>query len=197
MLYYTWDFGDGPVLTIPLSNEVVHEFDKPGPYAIHVGVFETGDTVDLPIGSAVATLEVEASANYLMDLHKMKKFDLDFRVESDWINPLPGATNIFNWVHESWGELVWDGVYFFMQWEAYNGKETISGRVSQDGTTIEQLDIRYDFVHNTGVSHWQVIRVEGLPIRLNSSNYFEGIKYGEEVATYVSYFSSDQITDYH
>ena len=114
-IYYTWDFGDGPVLTIPFNNEVVYEFEKAGPYVIHVGVFETGDPVDIPIGSAITTVEVEASGNYLTELHKMKKFNLSFRVESDWINPLPGQISTFPWEHESWAELNWDGVYFSMQ----------------------------------------------------------------------------------
>jgi hypothetical protein len=55
---YEWDFGDGPGLIIPFSNEVAHVFQKPGNYVIHVEIFESTEKAANVLGSALVTVEV-------------------------------------------------------------------------------------------------------------------------------------------
>ena len=56
-----------------------------------------------------------------------------------------GLSGLFSWVWDSYGEVIWDGVNFSMQWEQYNHSEVMTGRVYADGTIIEQLIIRHEF----------------------------------------------------
>jgi hypothetical protein len=193
-VYYLWDFGDGPTLSIPLSNEVTHVFTKPGPYAIHVGVFEPSDPVDMPVGSAVGMVDVEASANHLMELHKMKKFSLDFSVQHDYIE---GMSGIYSWDMDSYGEVVWNGVNFSMEWSQYNHSERMTGQVSEDGTIIKQLKIRHEFVDSKGITEWFELEIVDLPFWDDPMpDRFIVDKSGIDIQEFVPYFNTYRTAGY-
>ena len=190
---YEWDFGDGPGIAIPFSNEANHVFEKEGTYVIYLEVFESDEEAANTLGSAYLEVEVEASANHLVELHQMKKFSLDFAVQHDYIEGMSGR---YTWDFPSYGEVVWDGVNFSMQWEQYNHSEVMTGRVSEDGTMIEQLKIRHEFKDSVNPA-WYELEIQNLPFWTdNMPDSFIVSKSDEDVQNYVVYFNTNRTAGY-
>ena len=187
---YEWDFGDGNGKIIPFSNEVIHLYENPGNYTIRVVLFESDEEAAPLLGIATATVEVEASANHLMELHQMNKFALDFAVQHDYVEGMSGR---YSWDYESYGEVIWDRVNFSMQWEQYGHSEVMTGRVSADGTVIEQLKIRHVF----GDSDWYELEIQNLPFWTDTMpDRFITQVSNEDVQNYVVYFNTYRTAGY-
>ena len=191
---YEWDFGDGTMKAIPYSNEVVHSFNKPGKYVIYVEVFDSEEEAANVIGSAYLTVNVEKSANHLAELHKMKKFALSFAVQHDYVE---GMSGVFSWAWDSYGEVIWDGINFSMEWSQYNHSEWMTGRVSEDGTLIEQLKIRHEFVNSQEGTEWYELEIQNLPFWGDTMpGRFVVDVDDEDVEKYVTYFNSFRTAKY-
>ena len=192
--YYEWDFGDGSGIGIPFSNEATHIYDKEGTYTIRVLLFESDEEAAPLLGIATTKVEVEASANHLIELHQMKNFELDFAVQHDYVEGMSGR---YSWDFESYGEVLWDGVNFSMQWDQYNHSEIMTGRVSEDGTVIEQLKIRHEFKASDGSTQWAEIEIADLPFWTDTmpDRFIVSVS-NEDVQNYVVYFNTYRTAGY-
>ena len=192
--YYKWDFGDESGLIIPLFNEVTHAFTDAGQHTIKVDLCES-EADDAPVmASASTTLLIEPSAIHLTELQQMNKFALDFSVQHDYAE---GNSGIFLWDWDSYGEVVWDGVNFSMEWSKYNHSERMTGRVSEDGTIIEQLKIRHEF-SSSGSTEWYELEIQNLPFWEDTmpDRFIVDVD-NEDVEKYVTYFNSHRTVGYH
>jgi len=181
---YEWDFGDGTMKVIPYSNEVIHSYDKSGKHVIYVEVFDSEEEAANVLGTAYLTINVEESSNHLLELHEMKKFALDFAVQHDYVEGMSGEVN-------------WDGINFSMEWSQYNHSERMTGRVSEDGTRIEQLKIRHEFIDSKGRTEWYELEIQNLPFWEDTmpDRFIVDIS-KQEVEKYVTYFNSHRTAGY-
>lgn len=188
--YYEWDFGDGSGIGMPFSNEATHLYEKAGTYTVRVELFESEEEDAPLLGVTTAEVEVEASADHLAELHQMKKFSLDFAVQHDYVEGMSGR---YSWDFESYGEVIWDGVNFSMQWEQYNHSEVITGRVSEDGTIIEHLKIRHEFSD----TEWYELEIQNLPFWTDTmlDRFIVSVS-NEDVQNYVVYFNTYRTAGY-
>lgn len=191
---YEWDFGDNNGKIIPFSNEVTHLYQKDGTYTIRVLLFESDEEAAPLLEVATAEVKVEASANHLIELHQMKKFSLDFAVQHDYVE---GMSDRYSWDFESYGEVLWDGVNFSMQWEQYNHSEVMTGRVSEDGMVIEQLKIRHEFKASDGSLQWAEIEIADLPFWTDTmpDRFIVSVS-DEDVQNYIAYFNTYRTAGY-
>jgi PKD repeat protein len=191
---YEWDFGDGTMKVIPYSNEVIHSFDKPGKHVIYVEVFDSEEEAANVLGTAYLTINIEESSSHLLELHKMKKFALSFAVQHDYVE---GMSGVFSWAWDSYGEVIWDGINFSMEWSQYNHSERMTGRVSEDGTLIEQLKMRHEFIDSKGLTEWYELEIQNLPFWEDTmpDRFIVDID-DEEVGKYVTYFNSYRTAGY-
>jgi hypothetical protein len=188
---YEWDFGDGSGITIPFSNEATHLYSEDGNYTVKVTIFDSSDAGASVLGVATVNVKVEASANHLQELHQMKQFALTFAVQHDYVE---GMSGVFVWGWDSHGEVVWDGVNFSMEWDQYGHSERMTGRVSEDGTVIEQLKIRHEF----GDTEWYELEIQNLPFWKDTmpDRFIVDVD-NEAVPEYVVYFNSYRTAGYH
>ena len=191
---YEWDFSDGTKKVIPYSNEVIHSFDKPGKHVIYVEVFDSEEEAANVLGTAYLTIIVEESPNHLVELHQMKKFALDFAVQHNYVE---GMSGVFLWDWDSFGEVVWDGINFSMEWSQYSHFERMTGRVSEDGTSIEQLKIRHEFIDSQGQTTWHELEIQNLPFWEDTMpDRFLVEVDDKDVEKYVTYFNSYRTAGY-
>jgi len=191
---YEWDFGDGTGKIIPFSNEVTHVFKEAGSHVIYVEVFESEEEASPQLGSAFIEVDVVATASHLEELHQMKRFSLDFAVQHDYVE---GMSGVFLWDWNSFGEVVWDGVNFTMEWEQDNHSEKMFGSVSEDGTIIKQLKIRREFVDSKGNTEWYELETIVLPFWTDTiPDRFIVDKSGEAVKEFVPYFNTYRTAGY-
>lgn len=193
---YKWDFGDGTVAKIPYTNEVSHLFIKPGSYVVSVDVLDSEVLGENKLASTYLPIEVEEPANYLADLHRMKKFDLDFTVQHDYTDL---TTGIFVWDWDSYGEVIWDETHFSMEWSQDRHSEHMMGRMSEDGITIEHLIIRHEY-QDTDRAHtirWYELVIHNLPFTTDEvPDRFTVNKRGEELRDFVIYFNTYKTEGY-
>ena len=193
---YEWDFGDGTVAKIPYTNEVSHLFIKPGSYVVSVDVLDSEVLGENILASTYLPVEVNEPANYLTDLHRMKKFDLDFTVQHDYTDL---TTGVFVWDWDSYGEVIWDETHFSMEWSQDRHSEHMMGRVSEDGTTIEHLIIRHEFqdIDRAQTLRWYELVIHNLPFALDEvPDRFTANKRGEELQDFVIYFNTYKTEGY-
>jgi len=194
---YEWDFGDGTVVKIPYTNEVSHLFIKPGSYVVSVDVLDSEIMGENILASTYLPVEVMESANFLNELHQMKKFDLYFTLQHDYTDL---TTGIFLWDWDSYGELIWDGTHFSMEWSKDRHSEHMIGKVSEDGTTIEHLIIRHEYQDNdrAQTTQWYELLIHDLPFFLDGApDRFTANKRGEELNEFVIYFNTYRTEGYH
>jgi len=192
---YDWDFGDGTVAKIPLTNEVSHIFIKPGSYVVSVDVLDTEVMGENVLASTYVPVEVVESANFLTELHQMNTFDLDFSVHHDYEHNKYG---LFQWNFDSYGELIWDGSNFSMEWSQDGHTENMMGRVSENGSTIEHLMIRHEFMDFNRVNQWFELVIHNLPFSVNEApERFTASERGEALDNVVIYFNSQITEGYH
>ena len=184
---YKWDFGDGTMLDIPFSNEATGLYENPGTFTVNVKVFESDEETANILGTASLTINVEGTESHLVEFHKMKKFVLDFEVQHDYVE---GMSGVFRWDWDSYGEVVWDGVHFSMEWDQDNHSERMTGTVSEDGTKILQLKIRHEFKGSAG-TEWYEVEIQDLPFWKDLiPDRFEVDISGKEVKNYVVFFNT-------
>ncbi|MBN2075532.1 MAG: PKD domain-containing protein [Dehalococcoidales bacterium] len=204
-VYYVWDFGDGPELTIPFNNECTHIFTDAGPYAIHVGVFKPGDAADMPIGSAIATVKVteeKEPTNFLDSLQQTNWIEIGLvcpvttaygtnpALISEW------GGYISEWgVDDLLGEIQWEGSHFSVTWSSNRHSEIISGNVRQDGNDLYvSLKARHEEERSTENLFWE-IEISELPLSTDrlvkyGENRFEARMLDSDVPQYVTYFGN-------
>ena len=189
---YKWDFGDGNGITIPFSNEAIHLYVKGDTYTVSVQLFESEEAGAPLLGTATAEVEVEASADHLTEIQQMNKFALDFAIQHDYVE---GMSGIFLWDWDSHGEVVWNGVNGFMEWEQYGHSERMTCRVSEDGTVLEQLKIRHEFAE---LDAWYELEIQNLPFWEGAMpDRFAVNVDDEDVENYVVYFHTYRTAGYH
>ena len=143
---------------------------------------------------AYLTIIVEESPNHLVELHQMKKFALDFAVQHNYVE---GMSGVFLWDWDSFGEVVWDGINFSMEWSQYSHFERMTGRVSEDGTSIEQLKIRHEFIDSQGQTTWHELEIQNLPFWEDTMpDRFLVEVDDKDVEKYVTYFNSYRTAGY-
>lgn len=192
---YEWDFGDGTVVKIPYTNEVSHLFIKPGDYVVSVDVLDSEVMGQNILSSTYLPVEVVESANFLSELHQMNKFDLDFIVHHDYTDHTSG---IFQWNWDSYGEVIWDGTLFSMEWAQDRHSEHMMGRVSEDGTTIENLILRHEYLDLDRTLQWYELIIHDLPFSLNEApDRFSASGRGEELNDLAIYFNTYRTEGYH
>ena len=193
---YGWDFGDGTVAKIPYTNEVSHVFLKPGSYVVSVDVLDSEVLGEKKLASTYLPVEVKEPINYVNDLHRMNKFDLDFTVQHDYTDL---TTGVFVWDWDSYGEVIWDGTYFSMEWSQDRHSEHMIGKVSEDGTTIENLMIRHEYqdTDRAQTIRWYELVIHDLPFILDEvPDMFVANKRGEELQDFVIYFNTYKTEGY-
>ena len=194
---YEWDFGDGTVAKIPYTNEVSHLFIKPGSYVVSVDVLDSEVLGENILASTYLSIEVMESAIFLDELHQMNKFDLDFSVNHDYADNKYG---IFSWEWDSFGELTWDGPHFSMEWSQDRHSEHMIGRVSEDGTTIEHLIIRHEFLEydRAQTTQWYELIIHDLPLLTGEApDRFTAHERGVELSDFVTYFNTYKTEGYN
>ncbi|UCD10187.1 MAG: PKD domain-containing protein [Dehalococcoidales bacterium] len=194
---YQWDFGDGAISKIPYTNEVSHLFIKPGSYVVSVDVLDSEVMGENILASTFLPVEVVESANFLNELHSMDKFDLDFSVHHDYTDL---TTGLFRWDWDSYGEIIWDGTHFSMEWSQDRHSEHMIGRVSEDGTRIEHLIIRHEFIDydRAQTNQWFELVIHDLPFSFDEApERFTANKRGEELNDTVIYFNTYKTETYH
>ncbi|UCC17602.1 MAG: PKD domain-containing protein, partial [Dehalococcoidales bacterium] len=194
---YKWDFGDGTIAKIPYTNEVSHLFIKPGSYVVSVDVLDSEVMGVNILASTFLPVEVVESANFLNELHSMDKFDLDYSIHHDYTDL---TTGIFIWDWDSYGEVIWDDTHFSMEWAQDRHSEHMIGRVSEDGTTIEHLIIRHEFVDNdrAQTNQWFELVIHDLPLLIDEApEKFTANKRGEELRDFIIYFNTYKTEAYH
>ncbi|UCH43577.1 MAG: PKD domain-containing protein [Dehalococcoidales bacterium] len=192
--YYHWDFGDGTGLIVPFFNKVNHAFTEEGQYTIKVDLRESEEDDAPVLASATVGLLIEPAVNHLSELQQMKKFALDFAVQHDNVD---GGSYVYLWDYVSYGEVVWNGVNFSMEWEQYNHSERMTGSVSEDGTKILQLNIRHEFKDSSGNLEWSELTIVELPFWTDTMpDRFIVDKSGEDVQNYITYFKTFRTAGY-
>ena len=194
---YEWDFGDGTVAKIPYTNEVSHLFIKPGSYVVSVNVLDSEVLGQNKLASTYLPVEVVEPANFLADLQQMKTFDLYFTLQHDYTDL---TTGIFIWDCGSLGEVIWDGAHFSMEWSQDRHSEHMMGRVSEDGTTIEHLIIRHEYLDHDRAQtlQWYELVIHDLPLSSDEApDRFTANKRGEELNDFVIYFNTYKTEGYH
>jgi hypothetical protein len=181
---FDWDFGDGQGIRIPFSNEVTHLYAEEGSYTVRVKLFESGDQGDALLGEATAKVTVEPVADYLAQLQRTKRFELDFAVKQTNTN---GQTHVFAWDWNSQGELTWDGTSFSMNWSKDGHSETLTGTVAEDGASVKALKLRHEFAGSSD-TEWYEIELADFPLWV--PDRFANDVTRPDVADYVTYFNS-------
>ncbi|MFC1947908.1 PKD domain-containing protein [Chloroflexota bacterium] len=187
---WEWDFGDGTVVKIPYTNEVSYLFIEPGSYVVSVDVLDSEVLGENKLASTYLPIEVVESANFLNELHQMNKFDLNFNVHHDYADNKYG---IFSWDWDSYGELIWDGTHFSMEWSQDRHSENMIGRVSEDGTTIEHLIIRHEFLDydRAQTTQWYELIIHDLPLSTGEGpDRFTAHERGVELSDFVTHFNT-------
>jgi len=187
---YRWDFGDGNIAKIPYTNEVSHLFVKPGSYVVSVDVLDSEVMGENILASTYLPVDVIEPVNYRSDLHRMNKFDLYFTVQHDYTDL---TTGVFVWDWDSYGDVIWDGTHFSMEWSQDRHSEHMMGRVSEDGTTIEHLIIRHEYqdTDRAQTVRWYELVVHDLPFALDEvPDMFTANERGEELQNFVIYFNT-------
>lgn len=187
---YEWNFDDGNGIIIPFSNEATHLYTEEGNYTVTVTLHDSDSTEAAILATATAEVQVEASADYLIALHEMNKFSLDFSVLRTIAG---GSSGVFNWDWDSHGDVIWDGVNGSMEWEQNGHSERMTCRVSEDGTMIEQLIIRHEF----GDTEWYELEIQNLPFWEDTmpDRFIVDVD-DENVSTYVVYFNTYRTVGY-
>lgn len=194
---YEWDFGDGAVVKIPYTSEVSHLFTQPGSYVVSVDVLDTEVMGENVLTSTYLPVEVVESANFLNELHEMNKFDLNFSVQHDYIDL---KTGVFLWEWDSKGDVTWEGTHFSMEWSQDRHSEYMIGRVSEDGTIIEHLIIRHEYLDTNRAQtiQWFEIVIHDIPFSLDQApDRFTATKRGEELNEFVTYFNTYKTEGYY
>ena len=194
---YEWDFGDGTVVKIPYTSEVSHLFMQPGSYVVSVDVLDTEVMGENVLISTYLPVEVVESDNFLSELHGMEKFNLNFSVQHDYVDL---KTGVFIWDWKSYGDVIWDGTHFSMEWSQDRHSEYMIGRVSEDGTTIEHLIIRHEYqdTNRAQTIQWFEIVIHDLPFSLNEApDRFTVTERGEELNEFVTYFNTYRTEGYY
>jgi hypothetical protein len=194
---YEWDFGDGTVVKIPYTSEVSHLFTQSGSYVVSVNVLDSEVMGENILTSTYLPVEVVESTNFLSELHETNKFDLDFSVQHDYTDL---KTGVFIWNWDSYGDVTWDGTHFSMEWSQDRHSEYMIGRVSEDGTIIEHLIIRHEFVESDRAQtiQWYELVIHDLPFLFDEApNKFTATRRGEELNYFVTYFNTYKTEGYY
>ncbi len=185
---YKWAFGDGKISKILSTDAVTHSYVQPGSYTLHVDLIDGETKENIILASTNLTIEIEESGYFLSELQQMKKFDLVFTVQQDYIDHTSG---IFKWDCGSGGALIWDGTHFSLDWSKDTHSEHLTGRVSEDGTILEHLIVRHEFVDFNRTTQWYELITMDLPLSLNEApNRFSVDKQGTELSTFVTSFNT-------
>ena len=89
------------------------------------------------------------------------------------------------------------GINFSMEWSQYNHSERMTGRVSEDGTLIEQLKIRHEFIDSNGRTEWYELEIQNLPFWEDTmpDRFVVDVDH-DDVENYVTYFNSFRTAKY-